>query len=63
MDKQENYQHQADMTLNKFTDYMSVNRLILNQDKTQLIMISQHPDIRKQVIIKTEKKVSNFKYL
>ena len=65
--KYKDYQSQIDKTYDTLKDYMTANKLILNQDKTKLIIISQHPDTKKNLKINTGNEIiqptAQFKYL
>ena len=65
--KDKDYQSQIDKTYDTIKDYMTANKLILNHDKTKLIIISQHPDTKKKLKINTGNEIiqptAQFKYL
>ena len=37
--------------MDKFEQYMSSNKLLLNRDKTQLVIITQNPDLRNKLFL------------
>ena len=47
-------------TLSKTSNYMKSNSLAFNNDKTKLIMISRHPDLKKNVKIVTQEEEDIF---
>ena len=46
-----NRQQKVKYALDKVKDCMDSNKLALNPDKTKLFIISQNPEVRKQVIL------------
>ena len=41
-------------TLNQITDYMNANQLVINQDKSQLLVITENNSIRNNISIDIE---------
>ena len=62
LNKNNNYQNQLDTTLSIVADYMIANKLIQNEDKTQLIVLSKDPSVRNNLKITTEKKDNHSSY-
>ena len=60
-------QNNLELCFHRIQDYMTANRLHLNQDKTTLLIVSKHPDRRNQLYLPTNKKtvypVKHHKYL
>ena len=67
LNKDDNKQTQINTTVDKLMDYMNANLLTMNQDKTQLMIISKNPNTKTNLQINTQTKTilptSNFKYL
>ena len=49
---QNQHNQQIKNTLNEIYDYMNANKLVLNQSKSKILVISQNPAIRQQISIK-----------
>ena len=60
-------QQQLDGYMDHFEQYMSSNKLLLNRDKTQLVVITQNPDIRTKLFLTAAPKnvtpIRGFTYL
>ena len=67
LNKDDLYQNQINNTVNKLMDYMNANLLTMNQDKTQLMIITKNLNIKDKLQINTPTKTilptNSFKYL